>query len=134
VVLFEIADQPLVPIHQSGRARFRQADGQRLTCTVGKHGICCPVGAFGKQAIALCQRQVTRSDGWFQRDLKVHLAVGGGYACGVVDEVGVDPTAVQCVFDTRPLRESEVSTLTDHSTAQFVGIHPDRIVRGIGGL
>ena len=48
VVLFQIADQPFVPIDQSGRARFRQADGQRLTRAVGQHGIGRPVGTFGK--------------------------------------------------------------------------------------
>ena len=52
----------------------------------------------------------------------------------VVDEVGVDPPAAECVDDPPALGETEIGALSDDPATQFVRIHPDRVVNPVADL
>ncbi len=50
---------------------------------------------------------------------------------GVVDRVGVDAPARECVLHAPCLRRAEVATLGDDTDAQLAAVHPDRVVGAI---
>ena len=63
-----------------------------------------------------------------QQDLDVHLVVGAVDAGGVVDGVGVDPSAGERVLDPRALGEPEVAALGDDLAPQLGRVDAHRVV------
>src|SRR5690606_37290148 len=54
--------------------------------------------------------------------------VGAVDACRVVDEVGVQPSAIQAVFDAAALGHAEIAAFADNLAAQLVRIYAHRVV------
>src|SRR5690606_5322530 len=55
-------------------------------------------------------------------------------AAGVVDEVGVQPAAVQCVLDASALRTAEIATFTGDLAAQVLAVDAHAVVGAIADL
>jgi hypothetical protein len=92
--------QPVVFEHERG-----DFVGHRWTSSLTRAGFGQPPGALGRG----------------QRDLDVDLVVRAIDAGRIVDEVGVDPPALQRELDAPGLRAAKVGTFADHLGAQVAG-------------
>ena len=63
-----------------------------------------------------------------QQDLDIDLAVRAVDAGRVIDEVCVDATAIQAVFDSCKLCQAEVAALTDDVASQIIRVDPNVVV------
>ncbi len=92
------------------------------------------VGHRGEQLVALLHGHVAGIDHGAKQDLDVDLVVGAVDAGGVVDEVGVDPTALLGKRDPCLLGQAEIAALADDLAAQLLGVDPDRVVGAVEGV
>ena len=76
-------------------------------------------------------RQVAGVQHRAQQDLDVDLVVGAVDAGRVVDEVGVDPAALERELDPALLGAAEIAALAHHPAAQVRAIDPDRVVEPV---
>src|SRR3546814_15629070 len=67
-------------------------------------------------------------------DLDIDLVIRTVDAGAVVDEVGVDPPAVQRKGDARRLGGAQVRAFADHAHAQILAVDAQRVVGGIADL
>ena len=91
----------------------------RLQVVVVQHVLHDVGGAALQQVVAVLEGQLAALDRKAEQDLPVDLVVGGVDPGGVVDEVGVDPTARPRVLDAPELGEAEVAALADDARAQL---------------
>ena len=69
-----------------------------------------------------------------EQDLDVDLMVRCIDAGGVIDSVGVDPPARQCVLDATELSEPEVAAFRDHFAPELGAVDAQRVVGAIADL
>src|SRR3546814_10033925 len=69
-----------------------------------------------------------------ERDLDIDLIVGTIDARTIVDEVRVDPPAVQCVGDAPCLRNAQIGSFADHLRAQLLSVHTQAVIGGIAHI
>jgi len=110
------------------RVHLHQRQGQGLVVVVGQHVVGDLVGHGLQQGVAALARELAGALQHAGEDLDVHLVVGGVDARGIVDRVGVDPTAGERVFDTPGLRQAEVRALAHDLDPQVAAVDPQRIV------
>jgi hypothetical protein len=114
--------------------RFRQRDRQRLQIVVAQHERRHLFGHIHQERVAVLARQLASCFGRTERNLDVHLKVGGVDAGGVIDGIGVEPHAMQAGFDPRLLGDTKIGTLADHLDAQLRRIDADRIIGPVTGF
>src|SRR3546814_4549575 len=68
------------------------------------------------------------------RDLDIDLIIRAIDARAIVDEVGVDPSALRREGDARGLRHAQIGAFADDADAQILGIDAQRVVGGIADL
>ncbi len=79
------------------------------------------VGHRNEQVDATILVQLARTLGRGQRDLDVDLVVRTIDARRIIDEISVDPAAMQRKLDPRSLCRAKVGALTDDLCTHFVG-------------
>src|SRR5574337_1390221 len=60
--------------------------------------------------------------------------IGGVHPGGVVDEVGIEPPAVQRVLDTSELGEAEIAAFAHHLATQRTAVDAQRVVGAVAAL
>ena len=108
-----------------------------LVAVVGEHQSAHLVGHRGQQRTALARINPRCVDQGVHQDLDVHLMVRAVDAGGIVQRVGIDPTAAEVELDTTQRCHAEVATLPDHLGSQLIPVDPDGVIgavahRGIG--
>ena len=114
--------------------RFHHADGLGLQIVIAQDELGNVVGHLDQQLVAVRSGQATLSFRLAQQDLDVDLAVRAVDARRVVDEVRVDATTVEAVFDAGSLRQPEVAAFTDDFAAQLVSVDPQVVIAAIAGV
>ena len=107
----QLAHQPQLVGEVVQAVPLLERDRQRLLVVVAEHQRRHVVGHLAQQLQAVVRRQAAAARGGRQRDLDVHLDVGGVDAGGIVDGVGIAAPALQPVGDARPLRHAEIGAL-----------------------
>ena len=115
-------------MQQRGRVLRTIGQGEVLLVVVPKHQRRDFVGHVDQDLVPLLLGQITRRDDLVEKDLDVHLVVGGVHPGGVVDEVGVDSTATAGVLDPPGLGQPEVSSLADTDRPEINTVDSDRVV------
>ena len=130
----ETADYPADLVGPFQGPYLAHAERLRLQVVVSQNIVGHVVGHQGEQFIALIARHALLLGDVGQQDLDVHLAVGRVDTCGVIDEVGVDATAIEAEFDAPALRQPEIATLADDLAAQLTGIDADIVIAAIADI
>src|SRR3546814_765431 len=75
-----------------------------------------------------------RISDWSSDVCSSDLIVGTIDARTIVDEVRVDPPAVQCVGDAPCLRNAQIGSFADHLRAQLLSVHTQAVIGGIAHI
>ena len=125
---FQHVDQPGKRRHRAGTAAAGDRQAQRLKAVVLKHQMRDRIGHAQQQRHAIILGQLARTLGIGQRDLDIDLVVRTIDARRIVDEVGVDPAAMQRELDTPGLRGAKVGAFADHPRTHFVARNAQAVV------
>jgi hypothetical protein len=87
-----------------------------------------------QQLVPTFERELTSVHRQVEEDLQVHFVIGAIHAGGVVDEIGVDTTARECVLDPASLGESEVAALGHHATPQVLPLDAHVVVHPVADV
>ena len=96
-----------------------------------EHHPCDFIGHVVEALIPLFAGHVSIADDAVQKDLDVDFVVRAVDAGGIVDGIRVDPASVLRELDSSRLRAAEIAAFSDDLAAQFVSVHPQRIIRPV---
>ena len=131
VARFQRLHQALLEAEIVEPAALRQRQRQRLQIIVAQHERGHVIGHLAEHLVSLVERDGARAHRLAERDLDIHLDVGGVDAGGIVDGIGVEPHAVQRGLDAPALRHAEIGALADHLAFEIPAGDADRIVGAI---
>ena len=92
------------------------------------------VGACGECEVAIVEGEIAAGYGGLEQNLEIDFVIGHIDAGRVVDGVGVDAAASECVLDARRLSEAEIAALDDNFRAQLGCADSACIVGVVGDL
>lgn len=130
----ECLDQADIACQIRRAAIFGDRQSQRLKAIILQHDRADGIGHAFQQRIALLERQATLGHLLVERDLDVNLIIRTIDARAIVDEIGVDPSAMQRKGDAPSLRRAQIGTFTDHLDAQLLCIHAQPVIGGIADI
>ncbi len=117
-----------------GAAALGDRQSQRLKAIVLQHHVGNFVGHFREQRVALGEGELPVPHLAIERDLDVHFLVRTVDSRAIVDEVGVDPSAIEGELDPPSLGHAEVRTFADDLCPDFIAVGADRVVGGVANL
>ncbi len=130
----EDVDEVLVLREPRLRLQFQSADRLALQIVVAQYQRRDFIRHPRQQPVTLAPGDLAGEHQRVEQDLDVDFDVGGVDPGRVVDEVGVQPSAGQRVFNAAPLRQAEVATFTHDFGAQFRAVDAHCIVGAVAGV
>ena len=115
-------------------ATLGERQRQCLQIVVAQHQRRHLVGHQRQERVALLLGEAAVEDGASQRDLEVHLDVGGVDAGRIVDRVGVEAHPGARRFDAAALRHAEIGALADHLGPHLSAGDAHRVVGAVADL
>ena len=127
-------DEARVHVKHRCRQLFRQRQGLGLCVVVAQHQPGHFFGHIRQQFVALFQCQIAGRQRAVEQDFDIDFVIRAIDAAGVVDCIGIDAAAVQCVFDTRRLRQPQIAAFGNRLAAQLAGVDTQVVVGAIVGF
>src|SRR3546814_2878208 len=115
-VILEYFDQANIGWKGACPAGLRNGKAKRLQAVILQHNRRYRIRHRIQQCVAIFETESSLAHVLVERDLDIDLIVGTIDARTIVDEVRVDPPAVQCVGDAPCLRNAQIGSLDRKST------------------
>ena len=128
------ADQVLILGQPRAGVQLENADRLALQVVVAQDQGGDLVRHADEELVAVAARELAGLHERIEQDLDVDFDVRGVDPGGIVDEIGVEPSAGERVFHPSPLREAEVATFADDFGLQLHAVDADGVVGAITDL
>ena len=129
--LFERIDLASVNIEQARGVGAAGAHQVVLVAVVSQHQPGHLIGHRGQQFGAPIGLQARRTHQGVDQDLDVDLVIRTVHTRGVIQGIGVDPSAAQVELDTAERGDTEIAALADDLRADLVGIDAHGVVGAV---